>query len=930
MVSLSGPVGRTLSVRASLTILALLLLAQTGLSLGNLVFTSRLQDEDAGTINLAGRQRMLSQKAAKEALILLDGGDAASRQTLENSLWAFDVTHLALLQGGEAPLSLDRGQGAMVRMSAPSPALRPHLQQVDAAWKVFSSQARSALEGREPPEALRRDIARSSLVLLGAMNQAVELMAAESSARAQGVVRALSITVALSVVVILCGLTLLLWRQVSLQQQFRRFGQFLNNLSSGDLRQRISGVFSREFDIFGREINILSGQLSKILQIILLQTETTVAVVARQGVLRNRLVEASSSTRALAARVAAENLALNDKAQGLRLAVASTNDHVVLVSDASIRLSDNTRAIAQDVADAYQHVTGMAAAAEQMTGNIAEVNANLGHVADAVQSVEREILSLNSALDEVRQRSSTADRQSGEVEQNGHAMAGLMDQLAHSTREIGKVVEVINAIAQQTNMLALNASIEAAGAGSAGKGFAVVANEVKDLARQTADATRHIDERIHEIRQKTDEATSASSDVLRRMVELKTLNADISAAVDRQVESLGDIRNAVSHVSHSSREVARHAEELGSAAGEVARSSGQAAQGVQNISQSAAALARDAQEVAQAGQEARTIVTSVRKDVDAIGDAAHAVHGLMDDAMDRIQILDGAIQHSGLLTGVIEEATQALLDAADGFTLEPFPFDIKAVKSAHMTWVGQLVEDLHVGTPSTPPAQMKNGHQCAFGQWYDAEGSRLFGEQPLFRELGQCHMSIHQSGQEMMFLLERGAHQDAAALLQRVESLRKSLFNYLDELCLVGHQTAQGGESLDFISWNDSLALGFADIDQDHRHLLDMANALYRAMEQGAGVESLRQRIKELAEYTHYHFQREEALMQQHDYPEIQAHKAQHRKAVEMVQSFQKRADEEGASMSRELLMFFKNWILAHIRGSDRRYQAFFQQKGVK
>src|SRR6185369_12057360 len=82
-------------------------------------------------------------------------------------------------------------------------------------------------------------------------------------------------------------------------------------------------------------------------------------------------------------------------------------------------------------------------------------------------------------------------------------------KLGASSVEIGEVIKVITSIAAQTNLLALNATIEAARAGEAGKGFAVVANEVKELAKQTAEATEDISHKIGAIQNDTQEAVTA-------------------------------------------------------------------------------------------------------------------------------------------------------------------------------------------------------------------------------------------------------------------------------------------------------------------------------------------------------------------------------------------------------------------------------------
>jgi methyl-accepting chemotaxis protein len=113
----------------------------------------------------------------------------------------------------------------------------------------------------------------------------------------------------------------------------------------------------------------------------------------------------------------------------------------------------------------------------------------------------------------------------------------MMQLLGSAAQEIGKVTETITAISGQTNLLALNATIEAARAGEAGKGFAVVAGEIKELARQTAGATKDIRDRIDAIQSSTN---SAMGDIDRIAGVIKTVNEivpQMAAAIEEQSES---------------------------------------------------------------------------------------------------------------------------------------------------------------------------------------------------------------------------------------------------------------------------------------------------------------------------------------------------------------------------------------------------------
>jgi len=152
----------------------------------------------------------------------------------------------------------------------------------------------------------------------------------------------------------------------------------------------------------------------------------------------------------------------------------------------------------------------------------------------------------------------------------------MVGQLATGANRIGDVVKLIRAIAEQTNLLALNATIEAARAGEAGRGFAVVASEVKTLASQTAKATEDIGTQIAAIQTSTDEAVAAIRQISTVMNDITGFTTTIAAAVEEQ--------------SASTHEIARNIQEAASGAKELAGSMGVVSEAIRETNRSASAV----------------------------------------------------------------------------------------------------------------------------------------------------------------------------------------------------------------------------------------------------------------------------------------------------------------------------------------------------
>lgn len=237
----------------------------------------------------------------------------------------------------------------------------------------------------------------------------------------------------------------------------------------------------------------------------------------------------------------------------------------------------------QDIETALSAVTGnmhqLDRTAEQLSGiarttsgKSEEVSSASSQASDNVQTIAAATEELSASVQEVgRQVTDTLER----VESATEATRTSNDQvkgLSAAAERIGDVVQLIQDIAEQTNLLALNATIEAARAGEAGKGFAVVASEVKSLAGQTAKATDEISSQVTEIQTSTDAAVQAISSIMGMMENVNETAAAMAASVEQQSSATAEISSGVSQAAAQTSSVTDNIGDLSRGSGETSQS----------------------------------------------------------------------------------------------------------------------------------------------------------------------------------------------------------------------------------------------------------------------------------------------------------------------------------------------------------------------
>ncbi len=375
--------------------------------------------------------------------------------------------------------------------------------------------------------------------------------------------------------------------------------------------------------------------------------------------------------------------------------------------------SELTSNVAKETEKMSENMVSVAAASEQVSTNINMVSASAEEMSATINEIAKNTESARVITDRAVSQTRLASTK--------------VDALGEVASDINKVTETITEISDQTNLLALNATIEAARAGEAGKGFAVVANEIKELARQTSEATNEIKEKVNAIQ-------SSSMETITMIKEINQINKDVNDIVTA-------IANAVEEQSVTTQEIAG------------------------NISQASDGI----QEVNKNMTQCSVLAGNISKEVSGVHSSSNEM------AINSFEVNISLYE--------LQKLAQRLKGVMKKIKLKDARFDIAAVKSAHLRWRTKFESILH-GVQSLREEEITNHHVCDFGKWYDGpEGQRL-RQFPVFTITGQHHEKIHAYARRIVDLINKGEKKQASSLLTEFENERGKLLESLNDLYL--------------------------------------------------------------------------------------------------------------------------------------------------
>ncbi len=431
--------------------------------------------------------------------------------------------------------------------------------------------------------------------------------------------------------------------------------------------------------------------------------------------------------------------------QTIKNTLLQVSEAAAALASASSQISSSTEEMAAGAHEQTSQAGEVASAVEEMTKTIVENSKNAGSTAEYARRAK------NAAEDGVKISQRSLEAIGRNVEVAGEVGA-VVNELGQSSEKIGDIITVIDDIADQTNLLALNAAIEAARAGEQGRGFAVVADEVRKLAERTTKATKEIADLIKSIQGLTTKGVRSMEKAGGIVNENREMTNKTAEALKGIVEVSAQVTDMVGQIAAASEEQSSASEQISKNVEAISTVTQQTASGTQQIARAAEDLNRLTENLQQILQQFR---------IDSSAEAS---------------------RHSAVARASGSHLPQRQVGrSASDERNRPQHLDFGAAKNAHRLWRVK-VQKLLLGAAHMNASEVVTHKDCQLGRWYYGEGSTALSSHPAYAELGIKHRDMHDAVRKVVELWNAGDQARAEELAHHVYELSDAVVQLLTDL----------------------------------------------------------------------------------------------------------------------------------------------------
>jgi methyl-accepting chemotaxis protein len=344
--------------------------------------------------------------------------------------------------------------------------------------------------------------------------------------------------------------------------------EYVDRISKGDIPPKITDNYNGDFNEIKNNLNVLINAMDDI---------TKAAEDIAKGNLKTEIEERSEKDKLMQA--------LRAMVKNLAEVITEVKTSAVNVASASQQLSSSSEQMSRGLGEQAGRTSQIATATNEMSQTVVDVAKNSADIATSAAATAKIASDGEGIVDKsVKEVKAIADTVNESAE--------LMSSLGDRSKQIGDIVNVIKDIADQTNLLALNAAIEAARAGEQGRGFAVVADEVRKLAERTAKATSEIGGMIKAIQDEVDKAVVSMGEGSKRVGVGVEFSIQAGDALRKIVGSVNELQSMVQQIASATEEMSTASEQINSDIEAVANISKETSSGSEQVAQSSSELAK--------------------------------------------------------------------------------------------------------------------------------------------------------------------------------------------------------------------------------------------------------------------------------------------------------------------------------------------------
>ncbi len=282
------------------------------------------------------------------------------------------------------------------------------------------------------------------------------------------------------------------------------------------------------------------------------------------------------------------------------------------VNSSSLELREISTQLANESGTTLERSGMISEAADEMSRNFEQVASITRESSENISTAAASVKEMTTTINEISKNATEANQISEKAVSRASDATQQINDLGKAASSIGKVLQTITDISDQVNLLALNATIEAARAGEAGRGFSVVANEIKELAKQTADATLEIKEKIDHIQQSTSHSVNSISEISRTVDDVNQIISGIASAVEEQTAVTMEIADNVSQMENGIQEVDNRVRQSSATASDIAKNTTAGSQAAHKIADLSNQAKANSDSLSKMASELNTVVSGFK------------------------------------------------------------------------------------------------------------------------------------------------------------------------------------------------------------------------------------------------------------------------------------------------------------------------------